>query len=136
MSAKTSPSSHPGACGEPQTAAAPEALGLLGDDDLRAEAGQLADEPGSLAGRAGEDDARHAGARESPDLIGGKRPAGDVDQRLRPAARSVAEPFGLAAGEDQCLHGRLRLGRGGLRRPRDCDVGNVRLRPVRRPIPS
>ena len=43
-------------------------------------------------------------AASRADLVGGERPPGDLDERLRAAAGRVAEPLGLAAGEDDRLH--------------------------------
>src|SRR5207249_2386768 len=50
-----------------------------------------------------DDHALHAGARESRHLVGDERAPRHVDQRLRPPTGSVAEPLGLAAGEDDRL---------------------------------
>ena len=77
--------------GELDAAAAPEPLRLLGGDDLGAEPAELLLEEPSLPGGAREDHARHAGAHEPRDLVGGERPARDVDERLR-AARRAASP--------------------------------------------
>src|SRR5262249_54640803 len=85
---------------EPQAAAAAEPLRLLGAHDLDSEAGELAHEEFALSHSAGDDHAGDARTREAPDLVRGERTTGDVDERLRPSARSVAEALGLAAGED------------------------------------
>src|SRR4051812_6108371 len=91
---------------ELDAAAAPEALRLLRRDDLRTEAGELGLEERPLAGGAGEDHARHARVHEPPDLVRGERLPGELDERLRPSGRSVTEPLGFAAGEDDRFHGR------------------------------
>src|SRR5699024_11043049 len=121
---------------ELDAAAAAEPLRLLRGDDLRAEALEQLEEALTLARGAGEDDARHAGTGETADLVGGERLPGDVHERLRASAGSVAEPFGLAAGEDDRFHRALRP-RDGVRRlrdgvrrrggPADAFVGEARL---------
>ena len=99
--------SRPEAGGELDPAAATEPLGLLGDDDLRAETVELLREELSLSGCARDDHPLHPGSHEAPDLVGRERLAGDLDQRLGTAARSIAEPLGLAAGEDDRFAGHL-----------------------------
>src|SRR5581483_7106422 len=86
-------------------AAPAEPLGLLRGGNLGAEPLQLALEDGALPGGAGHDHPRHAGPHEPGDLVGRERPARDVDERLRAPAGRVAEPLGLAAGEDDRLQG-------------------------------
>ena len=83
-----------------------------------------------LPGGAREDHARHAGAREPADLVRSERLARDLDERLRTSAGSVAEPLGLAAGEDDRLHRGyvLAAGRGAC--------GTVSGGAVGRPMPS
>src|SRR6185312_17180592 len=63
--------------GELDAAAASEPLRLLGDDDLRAGAGEQVDELPTLTRGAREDHARHAGPRKAADLVGRERPTGD-----------------------------------------------------------
>ena len=112
-------------------AAAPEPLRLLDGDDLGPSPASSVDERRSLAGRAREDDARHAGVREAAHLVGGERLARDVDERLRASCGSVAEPLGLAAGEDDRLHGCPRSWR-----PDAGDCGTVSGGAAVRPMPS
>ena len=60
-----------------------------------------------------DDHALDARGREPSDLVRGERPAGDVDERLRPPAAGVAEALGLAARQDDRLHYSLRSSRSG-----------------------
>src|SRR6185295_11375894 len=82
---------------------APETLGLLRDSDLGTEVAKRALEEGALSGCARDDHPLDAGPREPCHLVRDERSAGDVDERLGPSAGSVAEPLGLAAGEDDRL---------------------------------
>ena len=119
--------------GELDPAAAAEPLGLLGADDLDPE-------PAELSRKTSPWPAAHetitrvdAGVREPADLVRDQRLSGDVDERLRPAARRVAHALGLAAREDDRLHRRSarrkrRLGSG--------VSGNVANGEAARPIPS
>src|SRR5581483_7283177 len=91
-----------------QPAAAPEPLRLLDCDDLGADPAELTLEERALARRAREDHPVDAGACEPSDLVRRERRACDLDERLRTSARSVAEPLGLTAGEDDRLHPALR----------------------------
>ena len=93
------------ACGEPDPAAAAERLRLLGRDDLGAEPVELALEQLALAGGAAHDHAVDARCREPGDRVGDERPSRDLDERLRAPTCGVAEALGLAAGEDDRLHG-------------------------------
>src|SRR5215208_4217464 len=116
---------------ELDSAAPSERLRLLRDDDLRAERRQLALEELALARRARDDHARDAGAGEPTDLVRRERAAGHFHQGLRAAARGIAHPLGLAAGEDDRLH---RGYRSSGSRSRVC--GRTSVATVLRPIPS
>ena len=90
--------------GEPDPAAAAHRLGLANGDDLRADAAQGALEMRLLTGRAADEHALHAHRPELLDLVGGQRPAPDLDERLGLALRGLAEPLGLAARQDDRFH--------------------------------
>ena len=95
---------------------------------LGAEAPELSLEELALPRGAGHDHAVDAGLREPRDLVGGERPATDLDERLRASARGVAEPLGLAAAEDDRLHDLDRLEDGERRRAADalvCEPGGA-----------
>ena len=102
--ASTSPLSSRADGREAEPAAAAERLGLSGRDDLRPEVADRRLERGLLPGDAADDHAVDADGRELLDLVRGERPAADLDQRLRTALGGLAEPLGLAAGEDDRLH--------------------------------
>src|SRR5207237_7953453 len=85
-------------------ATAPEPLGLLGGRDLDSETGELLLEQRALSRRARHDHALDPRTCEPPDLIRDERPAGDVHERLRPAAGGLAHALGLATGKDDRLH--------------------------------
>src|SRR5919201_1751652 len=91
--------------GKADASASPERLRLLGDRELRTAAREHALEELAAPGAAAHDHTRDACQDEQAELVGEQRPARDLDERLRPAARGVAEPLGLAAGKDDCFHG-------------------------------
>src|SRR6185436_8226192 len=90
--------------GEADAAAAAEPLGLLGDRDLHSEAKKCGCEVFPGSGSATDDHALDPGATKQRDLPSRQRPSRDRHQRLRQATRGVAEPLGLAAGQDDRLH--------------------------------
>ena len=90
--------------GELQPAAAAERLRLADRLDLRAEAAERVDEDLFLAGLAGDDHARDAGADEARDRVLRQGAPGHGDERLGVALGGLPEPFRLAACEQQGLH--------------------------------
>ena len=104
--------------GELDPAAAAEPLGLLGADDLDAEPAELLARTRRPGRRRSETITRSTpAAARRPIWYATSGLPGDVDERLRPAARGVAEALGLPAREDDRLHyccGELRLGLGRL----------------------
>jgi hypothetical protein len=96
--------------GEAQPAAPPERLVLTDGIDLGADAPECVHERFFLAGTAGDDHARDAGPDEARDRVFGEREAPDRDERLRKPLSGFAEPFGLAAREEQRLHQRWNSG--------------------------
>ncbi len=104
MSAKHGPLSRRSPAAKLQPSPAPERLLLAGEGELDADALERALELLLLTGAAADDHAVDAGGREAADLVRGERTARDVDERLRPALRCVAEALGLAAREEDRLH--------------------------------
>ena len=88
---------------QPQPSSAAQWLGLADRDELEPEAAELALEQLLLPRGAADDHAVDAGFGQQCDLVRRQRPPGDRDERLRPSFRSVGEPLGLAAGEDDRL---------------------------------
>src|SRR5438876_6477361 len=81
----------PRARGETDPAAAPEPLGLLRGDDLRAEAFELADEEVALTGRAADDHAGDSGSGEPRDLVADERLPAAGPERLRTPPRPLRQ---------------------------------------------
>ena len=100
----------PMAGGEAQSAAAAERLRLSDGDDLDASPAERCVELVFLSDRAGDDRTRDPGRREPLDRVRGERLPRHLHERLRLALRGLAEPLGLAAGEDERLH-ELTVGR-------------------------
>ncbi|MCZ7587395.1 MAG: hypothetical protein M5U27_00735 [Gaiella sp.] len=92
--------------GEADAAAAAEPLGLARAHEPDTEGAEPVEECLLLPREAAHDHAVDPGPREPADLPGEERPASDRHERLRQAPRGVAEPLGLATGEDDRLHQR------------------------------
>src|SRR5438034_431319 len=91
-------------CREADASAAAEALRLLRDRDLDAQASERGRELLAGAGAAADDHALDSGSPEQADLPGSQRAPRDRDERLRQAACDVAETLGLAARQDDRFH--------------------------------
>ena len=136
---------------EAEPAAAAERLRLADRDDLGAEAASsLLEQRLAAARRTRRSRASTPAAASRATWYAASGLPGDGHERLRPALRGVAEPLGLAAGEDDRLHvrravSRLALGasRAGRRaarprgrcprrrsRPRACLLGVEQVAPV------
>ena len=89
---------------EADAPAPPQRLRLGDRDDLGAEAAERRLEGAFLAGRAADEHSSHAGGGQLLDLVGGQRPARELDERLRTPVRGLAEALGLAARQDDRFH--------------------------------
>jgi hypothetical protein len=91
---------------EADTSSPSERFPLGHGHDLRTKPAERRLEGAFLAGRAADEHARHPRRGKLFDLIGGERPAGQLDKSLRAAARGLAKTLGLPAGQDDRLHER------------------------------
>src|SRR5215471_2994569 len=89
---------------EAKPAAAAERLLLPDRLDLGAEPGERGEKRLFVPRAARDDDTRHAALDEAGDRILREREASDRHERLRQSLRRVAEPFRLAAAEEERLH--------------------------------
>ena len=89
---------------ELQPSPASQRLVLAREGELDPHTFERALELALLPGAAADDHALDPGGREAADLVLGERPAGDIDERLRPALRGVAQALRLPAREQDCLH--------------------------------
>jgi hypothetical protein len=89
---------------ELQASPTPERLRLAGERELDADALEHSSELVLLPSAAAHDHPVDAHLRESADLMLGERSPADLDERLRTPLRSVTQPLGAAAREEDRLH--------------------------------
>ena len=90
--------------GEADASTPPEPLGLLGNRHLGAQPVQRGREFLAGAGVAADDHPVDSGASQQAELPGRQRPPSHGHERLREAARGVAEPLGLATRQNDRFH--------------------------------
>ena len=90
--------------GEADASTPPEPLGLLGNRHLGAQPVQRGREFLAGAGVAADDHPVDSGASQQAELPGRQRPPSHGHERLREAARDVAEPLGLATRQNDRFH--------------------------------